>query len=145
MQPQIAVCMALAEGTSLVTEGIYDNRFRYTGELNRMGAAIQVESKTAVIDGVAKLHGCEVRACDLRAGAAMVIAALAADGTSTIEDAHYIERGYEDIIGKFAALGARIRRVETRSQSTNPPQDKKCNTPAMGSPMAGFVFLCLKS
>jgi len=114
MQPQIAVCMALAEGTSLVTEGIYDNRFRYTGELNRMGAAIQVESKTAVIDGVAKLHGCEVRACDLRAGAAMVIAALAADGTSTIEDAHYIERGYEDIIGKFAALGARIRRVETQ-------------------------------
>ena len=114
MQPQIAVCMALAEGTSLVTEGIYDNRFRYTGELNRMGAAIQVESKTAVIDGVAKLHGCEVRACDLRAGAAMDIAALAADGTSTIEDAHYIERGYEDIIGKFAALGARIRRVETQ-------------------------------
>ena len=114
MQPQIAVCMALAEGTSLVTEGIYDNRFRYTGELNRMGAAIQVESKTALIDGVAKLHGCEVRACDLRAGAAMVIAALAADGTSTIEDAHYIERGYEDIIGKFAALGARIRRVETQ-------------------------------
>ena len=114
MQPQIAVCMALAEGTSLVTEGIYDNRFRYTGELNRMGAAIQVESKTAVIDGVAKLHGCEVRACDLRAGAAMVIAALAADGTSTIEDAHYIERGYEDIVGKFAALGARIRRVETQ-------------------------------
>ena len=114
MQPQIAVCMALAEGTSLVTEGIYDNRFRYTGELNRMGAAIQVESKTAVIDGVAKLHGCEVRACDLRAGAAMVIAALAADGTSTIEDAHYIERGYEDIVGKFAALGARIRRMETQ-------------------------------
>ena len=114
MQPQIAVCMALAEGTSLVTEGIYDNRFRYTGELNRMGAAIQVESKTAVIDGVARLHGCEVRACDLRAGAAMVIAALAADGTSTIEDAHYIERGYEDIVGKFAALGARIRRVETQ-------------------------------
>ena len=113
MQPQIAVCMALAEGTSLVTEGIYDNRFRYTGELNRMGAAIQVESKTAVIDGVAKLHGCEVRACDLRAGAAMVIAALCAEGTTTIEDAHYIERGYEDIIGKFSALGAQIRRVET--------------------------------
>ena len=95
---------------------------RSTGRCSRCGcvqrenspAAIQVESKTAVIDGVAKLHGCEVRACDLRAGAAMVIAALAADGTSTIEDAHYIERGYEDIIGKFAALGARIRRVETQ-------------------------------
>ena len=78
MQPQIAVCMALAEGTSLVTEGIYDNRFRYTAELNRMGASIQVESKTAVIDGVTQLHGCEVRACDLRAGAAMVIAAIMA-------------------------------------------------------------------
>ena len=113
MQPQIAVCMALAEGTSLVTEGIYDNRFRYTGELNRMGACIQVESKTAVIDGVHQLHGCAVRACDLRAGAAMVIAAMAAEGESVIEDAHYIERGYEDIIGKLRALGAKIRRVET--------------------------------
>ena len=113
MQPQIAVCMALAEGTSLVTEGIYDNRFRYTGELNRMGASIQVEGKTAVIDGVRQLHGCEVRACDLRAGAAMVIAAMAADGRTRIEDAHYIERGYEDIVGKLTALGARIRRVET--------------------------------
>ena len=113
MQPQIAVCMALAEGTSLVTEGIYDNRFRYTAELNRMGASIQVESKTAVIDGVTQLHGCEVRACDLRAGAAMVIAALCAEGTTTIEDAHYIERGYEDIIGKFSAIGGKIRRIET--------------------------------
>ena len=113
MQPQIAVCMALAEGTSLVTEGIYDTRFRYTGELNRMGASIQVEGKTAVIDGVRQLHGCEVRACDLRAGAAMVIAAMAADGRTRIEDAHYIERGYEDIVGKLTALGARIRRVET--------------------------------
>lgn len=118
MQPQIAVCMALAEGTSLVTEGIYDNRFRYTGELNRMGACIQVESKTAVIDGVRELHGCEVRACDLRAGAAMVIAGLAAHGTTIIEDAHYIERGYEDIIGKLAALGAHIRRVETYEVAT---------------------------
>jgi len=113
MQPQIAVCMALANGTSIVTEGIYDNRFRYTAELNRMGASVQVEGKAAVIDGVKLLHGCEVRACDLRAGAAMVIAALAAEGTTTIEDAHYIERGYENIIGKLTALGAQIRRVET--------------------------------
>ena len=113
MQPQIAVCMALANGTSIVTEGIYDNRFRYTAELNRMGANVQVEGKAAVIDGVRDLHGCEVRACDLRAGAAMVIAALAAEGTTTIEDAHYIERGYEDIVGKLTALGAQIRRVET--------------------------------
>ena len=117
MQPQIAVCMALADGTSLVTEGIYDNRFRYTGELNRMGASIQVESKTAVIDGVRQLHGCEVRACDLRAGAAMVIAALSAEGETTIEDANYIERGYEDIIGKLTRLGAHIRRIETYETS----------------------------
>ena len=113
MQPQIAVCMSMANGTSIVTEGIYDNRFRYTAELNRMGAKVQVEGKAAVIDGVHELHGCEVRACDLRAGAAMVIAALAAEGTTTIEDAHYIERGYEDIIGKLTALGAKIKRIET--------------------------------
>ena len=78
-----------------------------------MGANIQVEGKTAIIDGVQRLHGCEVRACDLRAGAAMVIAAMCADGVTLIEDAHYIERGYEDIVGKLTALGARIRRVET--------------------------------
>lgn len=113
MQPQIAVCMALADGTSLITEGIYESRFRYTGELNRMGASIQVESKTAVIDGVSQLNGCKVRACDLRAGAAMVIAAMAATGTSHIEDAEYIERGYEDIIGKLRKLGAQISRSET--------------------------------
>ena len=112
MQPQITVCMATANGTSIVTEGIYDNRFRYTAELNRMGAHVQVEGKAAVIDGVKDLHGCEVRACDLRAGAAMVIAALAAEGTTTIEDAQYIERGYEDIVGKLTALGAQIKRVE---------------------------------
>ena len=112
MQPQIAVCMALANGTSIVTEGIYDNRFRYTAELNRMDAKVQVEGKAAVVDGVKELHGCEVRACDLRAGAAMVIAAMAAEGTTIIEDAHYIERGYEDIIGKLTAIGAVIRRVE---------------------------------
>ncbi len=113
MQPQIAVCMALSNGTSIVTEGIYDNRFRYTAELNRMGARVQVEGKAAVIDGVKELHGCEVRACDLRAGAAMIIAALAAEGTTVIEDAQYVERGYEDIIGKLSALGAKVRRVET--------------------------------
>ena len=113
MQPQIAVCMAMANGTSIVTEGIYDNRFRYTAELNRMGAHVQVEGKAAVIDGVKELHGCEVRACDLRAGAAMIIAALAAEGATIIEDAHYVERGYEDIIGKLTALGAKIKRVET--------------------------------
>ncbi|MBQ5748519.1 MAG: UDP-N-acetylglucosamine 1-carboxyvinyltransferase [Oscillospiraceae bacterium] len=118
MQPQIAVCMALAEGTSLVTEGIYENRFRYTAELGRMGANIQVEGRTAIIDGVETLHGCEVYACDLRAGAAMTIAALCASGTTVISDAHYIERGYEDIIGKLTALGANIRRIETYDTPT---------------------------
>ena len=113
MQPQITVCLATAVGTSLVTEGVYDNRFRYTAELGRMGANIQVEGKTAIIDGVQTLRGCEVRACDLRAGAAMVIAAMCAEGMTLIEDAHFIERGYEDIVGKLTALGAHIRRIET--------------------------------
>jgi len=113
MQPQIAVCMALARGASLITEGIYDTRFRYTGELNRMGANIQVDSKIAVINGVDGLHGCSVRAFDLRAGAAMVIAGLAASDTTVVEDVHYIERGYEDIVGKLQGLGAMIKRIET--------------------------------
>ena len=113
MQSQVAVCMALAKGTSIITEGIYDTRFRYCAELNRMGAAIQVDTKVAVIDGVEQLHGCAVKACDLRAGAAMVIAGLAADGTTTVEDVHYIERGYECMIEKLRGLGADISRVET--------------------------------
>lgn len=113
MQSQIAVCMALAEGTSIITEGIYDTRFRYCAELNRMGANIQVDTKVAVIDGVSQLHGCSVKACDLRAGAAMVIAGLAADRTTYVEDVHYIERGYENIIGKLQDLGADIQRIET--------------------------------
>ncbi|MBQ7566572.1 MAG: UDP-N-acetylglucosamine 1-carboxyvinyltransferase [Oscillospiraceae bacterium] len=110
MQPQICVCMSLASGESAITEGIYDTRWRYTDELQRMGADISVEAKTATIKGPHELHGCTVRAFDLRAGAAMVIAALAADGTTVIEDAQYIERGYEDIIGKLTALGAKITR-----------------------------------
>ena len=112
MQPQIAVCMSLAAGVSLITESIYDTRFRYCAELNRMGAAIKVEAKTAVITGVEKLHGCTVHACDLRAGAAMVIAGLAAEGTTVIEEVEFIERGYENLIGKLQELGAVIRRIE---------------------------------
>ena len=119
MQPQIAVCMALAKGTSIITEGIYDTRFRYCAELNRMGASIQVDTKVAVIDGVEALHGCPVRACDLRAGAAMVIAGLAADQVTTVEDAHYIERGYENIIEKLRGIGAEIRRVETPREAAS--------------------------
>ena len=113
MQSQIGVCMALAKGTSIITESIYDTRFRYCAELNRMGAKIQVDNKVAVIEGVEALHGCTVKACDLRAGAAMVIAGIAADGTTTVEDAHYIERGYEEMIDKLRGLGVTIRRVET--------------------------------
>ena len=113
MQPQIAVCMSLASGVSVITESIYDTRFGYCAELNRMGAAIKVETKVAVITGVEQLHGCTVHACDLRAGAAMVIAGLAADGTTVVEEVEFIERGYENIIGKLENLGASIKRVET--------------------------------
>ncbi len=120
MQPQIAVCMALASGISLVTENIYDTRFRYCAELNRMGASIQVETKMAVIDGVEKLQGCTVHACDLRAGAAMVIAGLAAEGETIVEDIQYIERGYEDLVGKLEGLGASIKRIEKPNQATAP-------------------------
>ena len=112
MQSQVAVCMALAKGTSIITEGIYDTRFRYCAELNRMGAKIQVDTKVAVIDGVEQLHGAVVKACDLRAGAAMVIAGLAADGVTTVEDVHFIERGYECMIEKLRGLGADITRIE---------------------------------
>lgn len=120
MQPQIAVCMALAGGVSVITESIYDTRFRYCAELNRMGAQIKVEAKTAVITGVEQLHGCVVHACDLRAGAAMVIAGLAADGTTSVEEIEYIERGYERIIEKLRGLGADIRRIDAPSRSAAP-------------------------
>ena len=114
MQPQITVCMTLAHGTSTVTESIYDTRFRYTSELCRMGAAIDVSGKIAVVEGPRELDGCTVKALDLRAGAAMVIAGLAANGTTIVEDAHYIERGYERIIDKLRAIGADITREEVR-------------------------------
>ena len=113
MQPQIAVCMALASGVSVITESIYDTRFGYCAELNRMGASIKVDTKIAVITGVEKMHGCTVHACDLRAGAAMVIAGLAAEGKTVIEEIEYIERGYENLIGKLEGIGASIKRIET--------------------------------
>ena len=108
MQPQITTVLSLAKGTSLVTEGVWNSRYRYVDELRRMGASIQVEDKTAVVEGVDHLTGAPVKAYDLRAGAAMVIAALAAHGVSEITGVQYIERGYEDIIGKLRLLGARI-------------------------------------
>lgn len=118
MQPQIVTCLALASGTSIITESIYDNRYRYVAELCRMGAAIQVDGKVAVTEGVPYLQGCEVKAYDLRAGAAMVIAGLAAHGETIVEDVHFIERGYEDIVGKLQALGADIKRVNAPPDTT---------------------------
>ena len=113
MQPQIAAALCLAEGTSVLTEGVWDNRYRYVDEFRRMGAQIQVDGKIAVIEGVDRLTGAKLRACDLRAGAAMVIAALAAQGTSEISCIHHIERGYEDIVRKLSNMGADIRVVVT--------------------------------
>ena len=111
MQPLMTVLMCLAKGTSIVTEGIWENRFRYVDELSRMGVNIQVAGRVAVIEGVQELLAAPMRATDLRAGAAMVMAALAADGTSEISEICHIERGYEDIVEKLQGLGADIRRV----------------------------------
>lgn len=113
MQAQVCVCMALAGGTSRLTESVYETRFfGYCSELTSMGARISIESKTATVIGVERLHGATVTARDLRAGAALVIAGLAASGTTRVENIHFVERGYEDLIGKFTALGADIRRIE---------------------------------
>ena len=112
MQPQITAVLTLAEGTSLVTESVWSSRYRYVDELKRMGAKIQVDDKTAVVEGVEYLTGAPIQASDLRAGAALVIAALAAKGRSEITQVHYIERGYEDIVSKLQALGADIQSVE---------------------------------
>ena len=113
MQPQITVTLGLAAGTSIVTESIFENRFKYVDELTRMGANIKVESNTAIIDGVGKYTGAGITAPDLRAGAALVIAALSADGITTIDDIKYIERGYEDFHLKLQGLGAQIDKIAT--------------------------------
>ncbi|MCR5575514.1 MAG: UDP-N-acetylglucosamine 1-carboxyvinyltransferase [Oscillospiraceae bacterium] len=112
MQPPIAALLCVANGTSVITEGVYDNRFKYVNELRKMGAEIQVDGRVAVIEGGRRLTGAPVLACDLRAGAAMVIAGMVAQGTTVIEDVHYIERGYENFVGKLNALGADIRIVD---------------------------------
>ncbi|RPF48220.1 UDP-N-acetylglucosamine 1-carboxyvinyltransferase [Hydrogenoanaerobacterium saccharovorans] len=112
MQPQMTTLLTVASGTSIVTEGVWDNRFKYVDELRRMGANIQVDGKVAVIEGVASLTAAPVKATDLRAGAAMLIAALMAHGTTEIEEIHHIERGYENIIEKLRELGANIKKVE---------------------------------
>ena len=112
MQPQMAIALALADGTSVITESIFENRFRYVDELARMGARIKVEGNTAIIIGVPKYKGAHMSAPDLRAGAALVIAALAADGYSTVDSIGYIQRGYEDFEGKLCSLGACIEKVD---------------------------------
>ena len=112
MQPQISVLLTVAEGTSLVSEGVWDNRFKYVDQLIRMGANIQVDGTIAVFQGVKELTGAPVKANDLRAGAAMIVAGLMATGTTEIEEIQYIDRGYEDYVEKLKALGADIYRRE---------------------------------
>ncbi|MGN0573797.1 MAG: UDP-N-acetylglucosamine 1-carboxyvinyltransferase [Acutalibacteraceae bacterium] len=111
MQPQMAVLLALADGTSIISESIWSNRFRYAEQLNRMGAQIKADGQLAVVQGVEQLKGAPVKADDLRAGAAMLIAGLAASGRTEIEDILHIDRGYEDVVEKFSGLGADIKRV----------------------------------
>lgn len=112
MQPQMAVLLGIAEGTSTVTESIFENRFRYVDELTRMSAEIKVESNIAIITGVKKYTGARVNAPDLRAGAALVIAGLAAEGVTVVDDIYYIQRGYEDFEGKLTGLGATIEKTD---------------------------------
>ncbi len=110
MQPMMTALLSLAEGTSIITEAIWDNRFRYADELNRMGANIQVDGRVAVVEGVGELQGAPVRASDLRAGCALVIAGLAAHGKTEVEEVCHIERGYEGLVEKLSQIGADIRR-----------------------------------
>ena len=119
MQPQIAAVLCTARGTSVLTEGVWENRYRYVDEFRRMGASIQVDGKVAVMEGVPQLTGAPVNACDLRAGAAMVIAGLAAQGITEVGDIHHIERGYEDLVGKLSGVGANIKMI------TVPDEDAK--------------------
>ncbi len=111
LQPQIVALLTLAEGTSMVTEDVWDNRFQYVGELKRLGADISVQGRTAIIEGGQPLCGAPVRATDLRAGAALIIAGLASEGVTTINDPIYIDRGYENIEARLSRIGAKIERV----------------------------------
>ena len=120
MQPQMGTLLCLANGTSVITEGIYDNRFKYVNELRKMGAEVQVDGRIAVIEGGHRLTGALVQACDLRAGAAMVIAGMCANGRTVVEDIHYIERGYENFVGKLKALGAEIDVVDFPEETELP-------------------------
>ncbi|MDR2753528.1 MAG: UDP-N-acetylglucosamine 1-carboxyvinyltransferase [Oscillospiraceae bacterium] len=114
MQPQFGALLAMAQGTSILSESVFDNRFRYMEQLLRMGAQVKVDGKVAVIEGVEQLSGAQVKAYDLRAGAAMVIAGLAAQGVTEVESIAYIDRGYEDIVGKLRGLGADVARRDVK-------------------------------
>ncbi len=116
MQPQIGVTMALSEGTSIITESIFENRFKYLDELSRMGANVKIEGNTAIIEGVEKLSGARVGAPDLRAGAALVIAGMATDGITIVDDIVYIQRGYEQFDEKLRGIGAIIERVASEKE-----------------------------
>ena len=116
MQPQIGVALALSEGTSVITESIFENRFKYLDELTRMGAVVKIEGNSATIEGVEKFSGARISAPDLRAGAALVIAGLATDGITIIDDIVYIQRGYERFEEKLRSLGALIERVSTEKE-----------------------------
>ena len=116
MQPQITVALGLSQGTSVVTESLFENRFRYVDELTRMGGTIKVEGNVAIIDGVDRYTGASISAPDLRAGAALVLAGLAAEGFTTVDDIKYVERGYEDFDEKLRGLGAMIEKVNTEKE-----------------------------
>ena len=111
MHPQLVSLLSLADGTSVITENIYESRFRYIGELNRMGADISTEGQHVVIKGVESLSGCEVQAPDIRAGAALVVAALASQGRTLVTAAHHIDRGYEDFVGRLLSVGAKVETI----------------------------------
>lgn len=112
MQPQMTTLLALADGVSIMTEGVWDNRFKYVDQLTLMGAKVKVDGKVAVITGVDNLSGAPVRATDLRAGAAMILAGLAAEGQTEIDSIEFIDRGYDNIVEKLSAVGADIKRRE---------------------------------
>jgi UDP-N-acetylglucosamine 1-carboxyvinyltransferase len=116
MQPQMTTLLALSTGTSIVTESIFENRFKYVDELARMGASIKVEGNTAIIDGIEGFTGARISSPDLRAGAALVIAGLQAEGITVIEDIAYILRGYENFDGKLRSLGAEIKKAESERE-----------------------------
>ena len=113
MQPQMAVVLGIAEGVSTVTENIFESRFKYVDELTRMGATIRVESNVAIITGIEKYTGARVQSPDLRAGAALVIAGMAADGITVVDDIHLIQRGYEKFSEKLQSLGAMIEKADS--------------------------------